>query len=129
MSSLGLFLTVSINYLLNWYQTSDLTQAQTAAFAAWIFGHIFLAFNLRSDREPLIQLGLFSNKSMIAWSLMAFVALIVGTNIPLLQLSLKTASLPPTSWVIIVVVSFVATFWLELRKLHGALKEGRKCAT
>ncbi len=64
-SAVGLFAAVSVSYLATWYRTHDLTEAQTMAFAAWLVGHIFLALNLRSEREPLVRLGYFSNHLIV----------------------------------------------------------------
>jgi len=41
----------------------------------------------------------------------------VGTNLPLLHDSLKITSLSLSDWALVVVVSFAATFWMELKKL------------
>src|SRR3990170_2550932 len=82
LGALSLFAAVSINFLLTWFQTQNLTHAQTMAFATWMFGHILLALNFRSEKEPLVKLGLFSNKVMILWALIVVATLLVGTNLP-----------------------------------------------
>src|SRR6266487_1254002 len=64
----GLFAAVSVAYLVTWYTSGgDLLRAQTVAFVSWMLGHVFLAINLRSEREPLFRLGFFSNRLMILW--------------------------------------------------------------
>ena len=57
------------------------TYARTVAFATWMFGHIFLAFNFRSEQTPLLKQGVLSNKVMLLWALLVVVVLVVGTNI------------------------------------------------
>jgi magnesium-transporting ATPase (P-type) len=81
-----------------------------------MFGHIFLAFNFRSKKEPLIRLGIFSNKIMILWAVVAIGTLLVGTSLPIVNLSLRVTNLSPVYWVLVIGVAFVATFWLELKK-------------
>jgi Ca2+-transporting ATPase len=117
LGALSLFTAVSICYLFTWYSSGDLVLAQTVAFATWMVGHIFLALNLRSDQEPLLKLGLLSNRLMLIWGLIVAVTLLVGTNVSAIHDSLRITSLGLDSWVLIVGVSFVATFWMELRKL------------
>jgi Ca2+-transporting ATPase len=117
LGALSLFGAVTATFLFAWYTTSDLTFARTIAFATWMFGHIFLALNFRSEREPLIKEGLLSNKVMLLWALIVFVTLILGTSLPVIQTSLQITSLHLQDWVLVIVVPFVATFWMEFAKI------------
>jgi Ca2+-transporting ATPase len=114
--AISLFVAVSISFLLTWYQTHDLPLAQTMAFATWMLGHIFLAFNFRSEKEPLMKLGFFSNKIMVVWALIVVATLLVGTNLPFIHDSLRITYLSLSDWALVINVSFVATFWMELKK-------------
>jgi Ca2+-transporting ATPase len=121
--ALSLFAAVTITYLTAWFLGSNLpadqrmVQAQTVAFATWMLGHIFLAFNLRSEKEPLAKLGLFSNKLMLLWAALVIATLIVATGLPVLHAALKITYLDASGWVLVVGVAFAATFWMELKKL------------
>lgn len=117
LGALSLFIAVTATFLFAWYTTSDVTYARTIAFATWMFGHIFLALNFRSENEPLIKEGLLSNKVMLLWALLVFVTLILGTTLPLIQSALQITGLPLGDWPLVIVVSFVATFWMELAKI------------
>ena len=117
LGALSLFIAVTATFLFAWYTTSDITYARTIAFATWMFGHIFLALNFRSEREPLIKEGLLSNKVMLLWALMVSVTLIVGTSLPPIQAALQITSLHLGDWLLIIAVSFAATFWMELKKI------------
>jgi Ca2+-transporting ATPase len=112
-----LFVAVSLCYLLTYYRTGNLVYAQTAAFATWILTHIFLAFNTRSETQPLIKRGLFSNRTMVVWGLAAIVMLFSVTEIPILHTLIKTTSLSLSDWLLVLCVSFAATFWIEAVKL------------
>jgi Ca2+-transporting ATPase len=112
-----LFVAVSLCYLLTYYRTGSLVYGQTAAFSAWILTHIFLAFNTRSETEPLLKRGLFSNKVMVLWALTAIAMLILATVVPILQTLIKTTSLALPDWLLVIVASFAATFWIEVTKL------------
>ncbi len=117
LGALSLFIAVTATFLFAWYTTSDLTYARTIAFATWMFGHIFLALNFRSENEPLIKEGLLSNKVMLLWALLVFVTLILGTTLPPIQSALQITGLHLGDWPLVIVVSFVATFWMELAKI------------
>jgi Ca2+-transporting ATPase len=115
LGALSLFLAVSTIYLLTWYQTGDITLAQTMAFATWMIGHIFLALNFRSEKQPLQKIGFRSNKLMLLWALIGVGTLIAVTALPQNN-PLKLTSLSLSNWIIVVAVSFVAMFWMEIKK-------------
>ena len=123
IGAISLFAAVSATYLFTWYNNPALDSAQrlllsqTVAFATWMLGHIFLAFNFRSEKEPLTKLGVFSNRVMIYWALIVVLTLLVGTNLPFVGASLRITSLNFESWILVIGVAFVATFWMELRKI------------
>ncbi|MGZ4850612.1 MAG: HAD-IC family P-type ATPase, partial [Candidatus Bathyarchaeia archaeon] len=117
LGALSLFLAVTVTFLFAWYTTQSLPYARTVAFATWMFGHIFLALNFRSDREPLIKEGLLSNKVMLLWALLVFITLVVGTSLPATQTALQITGLSLKDWALVIAVSFAATFWLELKKI------------
>jgi Ca2+-transporting ATPase len=117
IGALSLFAAVTTNFLLVWFQTQNLTQAQTLAFATWMVGHILLALNFRSEKEPLVKLGFLSNKVMVLWAVLVVVTLIVGTSLPFVHDSLKITNLNLQDWALVIGVSFAATFWIELKKI------------
>ncbi len=114
----GLFAAVSVAYLVTWYATGgDLVRAQTVAFVTWLLGHVFLAINLRSEREPLSRLGFFSNRLMILWGVAAIAFVLFATLVPGVQNLLKTTFLRGQDWLLVLVVTVMGTFWIEMRKL------------
>jgi Ca2+-transporting ATPase len=119
LGAFSLFIAVTVTFLFAWYTTQSLPYARTVAFATWLFGHIFLALNFRSEREPLIKEGVLSNKVMLFWALLVFVTLVVGTSLPLIQTSLQITSLSLQDWALVIAVSFAATFWMEIAKILG----------
>jgi Ca2+-transporting ATPase len=112
-----LFVAVSVCYALTYYRTQNTVYAQTVAFAAWILSHVFLAFNTRSETEPLVKRGLFSNKVMVIWGTAAIAMLVAVTVVPGLQTLVRTTSLGLSDWLLVIVASFAATFWIEAAKL------------
>ena len=117
LGALSLFIAVTATFLFAWYTTSDVNFARTIAFATWMFGHIFLALNFRSENEPLIKEGLISNKVMLLWALLAFVTLVAATTLPPIQAALQITALRLQDWPLVIGVAFAATFWMELEKI------------
>ena len=115
-SAAGLFLAVSIAYLVTYASGAPLAVAQTTAFVTWLMGHVFLALNLRSEREPLVRLGLISNRLMVVWGLAAILFALFASLTPGVQLVLRTVALGPGQWALAVVLAALGTFWIEVRK-------------
>lgn len=121
-SSMGLFAAVTAVYLSTWYGTQDLTISQTMAFFAWLIGHVLLAFNMRSERQPILQVGPGSNRVMIIWGIAVALFITAISILPGAQHLLKITTLNPTRWGLILGGTIIGTFWLEIKKLitfHG----------
>jgi Ca2+-transporting ATPase len=116
-SSLGLFAAVTVVYLITWYGTSNLATSQTVAFFAWLIGHVLLAFNMRSERQPIFQLGFGSNRMMLLWAAGVAVFLLVVSIFPGAQQLMKITTLKDAQWGMILGATFVGTFWLEVKKM------------
>jgi len=104
----------------------DLRQTQTYAFSAWIFGHIFLAYISRSDKESIFSLGIFANKVINLWAVAAIGFLILGIYIPFLNGWFK---LTPINFIHLMLIALVMVFiigLLEIKKIfssRGALQK------
>lgn len=116
-SALGLFAAVSAVYLFNWFGTHDLVLSQTAAFVAWLIGHVLLAFNMRSERQPISQLGLTSNRMMLIWGAAVVLFLILIFTIPGAQHLMKTTALSALQWGMILTAALLGSSWLEIVKM------------
>jgi len=115
-SAAGLFLAVSIAYLLSYYSGVGLAVAQTTAFVTWLLGHVFLALNLRSEREPLFRIGPFSNRLMVVWGAAAVLFAVFASLTPGVQSVLRTAPLGASQWALALALALLGTFWIEVRK-------------
>jgi Ca2+-transporting ATPase len=124
LGAAGLFAAVTTVYLMNWYAGAGLPEARTAAFVTWLLGHVLLALNFRSEREPLLRLGVFSNRMMIVWiaATVAFVLLV--TFVPAVQRHLDTTALTPAQWGFAALAAVLGTCWLEVAKLVAS-RRGR----
>ena len=125
VSAIGLFAAVCGVYLATWHSGAGLITAQTMAFATWLLGHVFLAFNLRTEREPLFQVGFFTNRVMVVWALATAALLLVATLVPAAQRLIKVTSLSPAQWALAVGAALAGTFWIEARKLVREIRTGK----
>lgn len=71
---------------------------RTGAFAAWMLGHVVLAFRFRSWRAPLRPAGLFSNRVLNLWALGALLATLLVSYLPWFQAVFGTSPLPASLW-------------------------------
>jgi len=111
-----LFAAVMAVYFFALLNKFSVSQTQTAAFAAWIFAHIFLAYVTRSDRLLLYKLGIFNNKVINIWMVLAIGALLVGLYVPEISTRLQLVPLNPLLLALIALATGLIIGSLELRK-------------
>jgi P-type Ca2+ transporter type 2C len=123
LAAAGLFAAVAAVYLASWYGGSGLAEARTVAFVTWLLGHVLLAFNLRSEREPLLRQGIFSNPVMVIWLAAAVLFALAITFAPAVQARLNTTELTPMAWGVAILAAVLGTGWWEgvkwIKGLHG----------
>ncbi len=89
---------------------------QTCAFAAWIFGHIALAYTSRSEKDPLFSKHIFSNSIINLWAIAAILFMIAGIYIPILNIAFQLTYIAPQMLILIGIVVTGIILILELRK-------------
>jgi Ca2+-transporting ATPase len=115
-NGVGLTIGILAIYLSLYFGTGNVVLSQTAAFATWLLGHIFLALNLKQEGTPLLKQGLFLNRFGTFW-LIGMVALtLLITNVSFVFPYMSTVFLPLEVWFGILLVIFASTFWLEVAK-------------
>ena len=107
-----------------YYETGVLIRAQTSAFLVWMISQIFLAHNLRTEREPVFVKGFLSNHVISIWAIIVLLSLVVITIIPDLQILLQTDYLTYTDWILIIFASLASTFWMEAYKAFRYFRKG-----
>lgn len=95
----------------------DEKTARTIAFSTWMVSHVFLAFNMRTMRDPLLKVGFFSNKMMILWAVGAIGVTLIFIYVPVLQDLLRVTALDPILWLPIFGISIAFSFWIEIVKI------------
>ncbi|MCK6469214.1 MAG: cation-transporting P-type ATPase [Candidatus Brocadia sinica] len=115
----GFFLAIGILTLYLWlyYHTQNVILAQTAAFVTWLLGHIMLALNLKQEKLSLLKQGIFSNRFGSLWLVGMLILSFIITTVPFVRPHLHTSSLPLNVWLVILVVVFISTWWIELSKV------------
>jgi P-type Ca2+ transporter type 2C len=112
----GIFAAVSFVYLWTWYSGAGATTAHTAAFVTWLIGNVLLAFNMRTEREPVLRLGLFSNRMMLWWAGATLIFVLAVTLVPAIQSAVNTTTLSPATWGMVLLAVVVGTCWIEVIK-------------
>lgn len=112
-----LFATVIAVYFYALSQNFGIVEAQTLAFATWIFSHIFLAFVSRSDRQSLLSIGVFKNVIINLWALGAIALLLLGIYLPALHQSLGLTYVQLWWLFAVAGLALASTSLVELKKL------------
>ncbi len=90
--------------------------AGTMAFATISFSELLRAFTSRSDRYPLLKIGIFTNKAMLYAVSTSALLLLAVIYIPFLQPIFDTVPLTATQWAIILPLLLVPAVVAELTK-------------
>ena len=114
---IGLFAAVITGYLVTWYGSGNLSLSQTVAFFSWLIGHVLLAMNLRSERQPIYQLGFLSNRPMLLWVAVVAIFLAAVSVLQPLQIAIKIVALSGSKIWAILGLAAMGTFWQEIIKL------------
>ena len=103
-------------YIYSYQHTATLVEAQTYAFAAWMIGHIVVAFISRSDTASVLAVGVFKNPVMTLWALAALAFLLLGIYVPSLSGLLRLTAVPVPNLLLTMLVVVVILSVLEIRK-------------
>jgi hypothetical protein len=83
----------------------------------WMVGQVTLAFVMRSNYEPLLSLGPFSNKALdfMLFSVAAF--LLIALGVPAVGSYIKLTPIQPLQFAAVAVFAFIMIFWQEIIKV------------
>lgn len=129
LGGLSLGLAVLVAYVGAQRLGADVAQAQTAAFVAWMLGHVVLAAHMRAERQPLLTTSPISNPAWLAWAAAAVCLAAVATVVPAISEQLHMTALTAPMWWLVVGAALVLPSWWEgwkwLRRGRAALVEKR----
>ncbi|MGE3979688.1 MAG: HAD-IC family P-type ATPase, partial [Nitrospira sp.] len=97
-----------------WQQSID--QARTVTFAVMVAAQLVHAFNCRSDRWSLLQVGVTTNRPLI-WAVLVSLALQIAIlATPFMQPIFKVAPLPMEDWELLVAMTLLPLVIMETIK-------------
>jgi len=94
----------------------DLVLAQTMAMTTFSLTHFAVALNLRNPKDSVFKMESFENRKLWMTFGFVFVAIVLATELGILQKILGTTSLNPTLWSIAIGVSVGFLFLGEIAK-------------
>jgi Ca2+-transporting ATPase len=97
-------------------ENEGLERARTAAFVVLACSQLFHAFNCRSQTESLFKLGVFTNSKLLLATGISFVLQMAVVYIPPLQTVFKTEPLSLFDWVMVVGLSSMPLWAMEVFK-------------
>ena len=114
----GVLLFAAVMAAYGWAHWRGLSPAavQTCAFAAWMAGHVALAFISRSDRHWITRQGLFSNHVMNLWALAAITFVLLATYVSPLREALHFVSVAPSDLIVSATLALLLVAPAELKK-------------
>ena len=108
LTTLGLFLYAN--------SVLDYRHAQTMAFTTLAFAQLTHAFNNRSTRKSIFQIGVFGNKPLVWASLISIFLQILIVQTDIGNLVIKTVALEPSEWLLVAAVSLMPLLIVEVKK-------------
>lgn len=105
-------------------EKEGIIRARTAAFIVLSCSQLFHSFNCRSVTESVFKIGIFTNKKLIAANFVSFFLQMAVVYMPFLQVIFKTSPLGLSDWLLIISISSLPLWAMEIGKitLHNKLK-------
>lgn len=94
---------------------SGVQHARTIAFTTIVVTELFIALSMRSS-QPLLKIGLFSNKKLLLAIASSFILQLAVIYVPVFDAVFETTEPALDDWLPIFAVSFAILFILEIRK-------------
>ena len=111
-----LFCAVMAAYAWANWRGLPVAAVQSCAFAAWMAGHVALAFISRSDHDSILRHGLFSNPVMNLWALAATAFVLLALYFPPLRQILHFGELSPRDLAVSAAIAVLLVAPAELSK-------------
>ncbi|MDE3087896.1 MAG: cation-translocating P-type ATPase [Chloroflexota bacterium] len=112
-------------FAIEYLTTNNVHRAQAVAFAASILAQNVQAFNVRSNRLSVFQLGVFTNRYLIGAFALVVVTLLGLLYIPPLQLIFQTVPLSLRDWALVGGLALLPLIVMEVAKFVWRARERR----
>ena len=107
------------------HHSATVAQARTATVNVIIFVGIFYLFNCRSLVHPILSLGLFSNRWLLAGVAAMIAAQVAFTYVPFMNAAFHSSPLGADSWLRLIAVAFGVSMIVAFEKrLRGRAEVG-----
>jgi len=120
MAVQGLFIAlcslVAFTYVL-FVEKEGLGRARTAAFIVLAVAQLFQALNSRHQMKSIFELGFFTNLKLIYALLLSLFLQLSVVYLPFMQKIFKTENLTLFDWILVIVLSSLPLWTMELVKL------------
>jgi Ca2+-transporting ATPase len=113
LGGLSLGAAVLVAYLGAWRLGLHMSEAQTAAFIAWMIGHVVLAAHMRGERQPLLRTHPLSNRPFLVWVAAAVGVIALGLGVPALRERLHIAMVDARVWTLVLAAALLLPSWWE----------------
>ncbi|MFC4037449.1 cation-translocating P-type ATPase [Dactylosporangium siamense] len=118
LAFLGLVMGAATLAVIAWAgNTHGMDVARTMGLATFSILNLFLSFTVRSDVRSVFTIETFDDHRFLVASGMSVIAIIVATELGLLQRLLHTVSLDLTQWIVCIAAGLSIIVVTELRKL------------
>ena len=107
---------------------NDAAFAETMAFVTLVFAELLRAFTARSERYPLLKVGVFSSKWMNLAVLASGLLMIPVIYVPFLQEIFNTSHLDLREWMLILPLVLIPSVAAEAVKYYVTWRDGKKKA-
>lgn len=101
-------------------EREDMTRARTACFVVLSCSQLFHALNCRSQEASLFVIGFFTNMKLILADAVSFILCMAVVYVPFCQRVFRTEALGLFDWVLVVAISSLPLWAMELVKAWRA---------
>jgi P-type Ca2+ transporter type 2C len=128
MVAQGVFIaacSLSAYALVLYVEKEGIERARTAAFVVLSCSQLFHSFNCRSMTRSLFRIGPFSNGKLVAAALISFALQMGAVYLPGVQKVFKAEPLGVFDWVLVIALSSLPLWAMELVKLVMSVRRSR----
>jgi Ca2+-transporting ATPase len=128
VQTIAITITTLVAYKIGLRNQTDPKFAETMAFATLVFSELIRAFTARSERYPLLKIGVFSSKWMNLAILTSGALMFAALYVPFLQNVFHTVSLGWSEWRLIIPLFLIPSIAAEAVKYYVTWRAGKKKA-
>jgi Ca2+-transporting ATPase len=96
----------------------DATVARTMGLTTFSIANILLSFSVKDDFRSMLDPDTYTDKRLLKATGLSILAIVLGTELGVLQRILHTVSLTGRQWAICILASLTIVVVSELRKLY-----------